>query len=59
MRHIASTHKGGMLYYNTQRNEFMHPEDNLSNVVIRILNSIAKDINYYSTLDMNCLTMHI
>ena len=43
----------------TQRNAFMHPEDSLSNVGIRILNSIAKDINYYSTLDMNYLTMHI
>ena len=43
----------------TQRSEIMHPEDNLSNVGIRILNSIAKDINYYSTLDMNYLTMHI
>ncbi len=43
----------------TQRNAIMHPEDNLSNVGIRILNSIAKDINYYSTLDMNYLTMHI
>lgn len=43
----------------TQRNAIMHPEDNLSNIGIRILNSIAKDINYYSTLDMNYLTMHI
>ena len=43
----------------TQRNAIMHPEDNCSNVGIRILNSIAKDINYYSTLDMNYLTMHI
>ena len=43
----------------TQRDAIMHPEDNLSNVGIRILNSIAKDINYYSTLDMNYLTMHI
>ena len=43
----------------TQRNAIMHPEDNLSNVGIRIVNSIAKDINYYSTLDMNYLTMHI
>ncbi len=43
----------------TQRDAIMHPEDNLSNVGIRILNSVAKDINYYSTLDMNYLTMHI
>ena len=43
----------------TRRDAIMHPEDNLSNVGIRILNSIAKDINYYSTLDMNYLTMHI
>ena len=43
----------------TQRNAIMHPDDNLSNVGIRILNSVAKNINYYSTLDMNYLTMHI
>ena len=43
----------------TQRNAIMHPEDNVSNVGIRILNSVAKDINYYNTLDMNYLTMHI
>ncbi len=43
----------------TQRNAIMHPEDNLSNVGVRILNSIAKDVNYYNTLDMNYLTMHI
>ena len=28
-------------------------------VGIRILNSIARDISYYSTLDMNYLTMHV
>ncbi len=43
----------------TQRDAIMHPKDNASNVEIRILNSIAKDINYYSTLDMNYLTMHV
>ncbi len=43
----------------TRRNAIMHPEDNLSNVGIRILNSIARDISYYSTLDMNYLTMHV
>ena len=37
----------------------MHPEDNCSNAGIRILHSIAKDISYYSTLDMNYLTMHV
>ena len=43
----------------TRRHLIMHPEDNLSNVGIRILNSVARDITYYSTLDMNYLTMHI
>ena len=43
----------------TQRSAIMHPEDNLANVGIRILNSIATEINYYSTLDMNYLTLHI
>ena len=43
----------------TQRDAIMHPEDNCSNVGIRILNSVAKDISYYSTLDMNYLTMHV
>ncbi len=43
----------------TERNAIMHPEDNLANIGIRILYSVAKDINYYSTLDMNYLTMHI
>ena len=43
----------------TKRSEIAHPEDNISNVGIRILNSVAKDINYYSILDMNYLTMHI
>lgn len=43
----------------TRRDAIMHPEDNCSNVGIRILNSIAKDISYYSTLDMNYLTMHV
>ena len=43
----------------TQRNAIMHPEDNISNIGIRFVNSVAKDINYYSMLDMNYLTMHI
>ena len=43
----------------TQRDAIMHPEDNLSNIGIRILNSVAKDMHYYSMLDMNYLTMHI
>ena len=43
----------------TQRDAIMHPEDNLSNVGIRILNFIAKDISYHTTLDMNYLTMHV
>ena len=43
----------------TRRNAIMHPEDNCANIGIRVLNAIAKDINYYSTLDMNYLTMHV
>ena len=43
----------------TRRSEILHPEDNLANVGIRILNSIATDINYYSILDMNYLIMHV
>ncbi len=43
----------------TQRDAVMHPEDNCSHVGIRVLNAVAKEINYYSTLDMNYLTMHV
>ena len=42
-----------------QRIAIMKPENSYSHIGIRILRSIALDMDYYSTLDMNCLTMHI
>ncbi len=43
----------------SQREAILHPEDICSNVGIRILNSIATDIHYYTILDMNYLTMQV
>ena len=37
----------------------MNPEDKTANIGIRILNSIARDMDYYSALEMNYLTMHV
>lgn len=42
-----------------QRIAIMKPENSYSHIGIRILRSIAHDMEYYSTLDMNYLTMHI
>ena len=42
-----------------KRIEIMNPEDKAANIGIRILNSIARDMDYYSALDMNYLTMHV
>ncbi len=42
-----------------QRIAIMKPENSYSHIGIRILRSIAHDVEYYSTLDMNCLTMRI
>ncbi len=36
-----------------------HLPDPLSHVGIRVLNSVARDISYHSTLSMNYLTMHV
>ena len=42
-----------------QRVAIMNPADPASNIGIRLLYSVAMDIEYHSTLDMNYLTMHI
>ena len=42
-----------------QRVAIMAPENIYSHIGIRILRSIARDMDYYSTLDMNYLTLHI
>ena len=42
-----------------RRAAIMAPEDAAANIGIRILRSIARDVEYYSMLDMNYLTMHI
>ncbi|MBQ7606357.1 MAG: hypothetical protein IJU59_07745 [Firmicutes bacterium] len=46
--------------FNTsQRIAIMDPEDKTANIGIRILHSIARNVDHYSTLDMNYLIMHI
>ena len=43
----------------SKRVEIMNPEDRTANIGIRILNSIARDVDYYSALEMNYLIMHV
>jgi hypothetical protein len=43
----------------SKRVEIMNPEDKTANIGIRILNSIARDVDYYSALEMNYLIMHV
>ena len=42
-----------------QRIAIMDPEDPAANPGIRILQSVAKSVDHYSTLDMNYMIMHI
>ena len=42
-----------------KRIEIMNPKDRTANIGIRILSSVARDMDYYSTLEMNYLTMHV
>ena len=48
------------MYFDTaKRMEIMNSEDSISHIGIRIINSISHDTEYYSTLNVNYLVMHI
>ena len=52
--------RDNFMYFDTaKRMEIMNSEDGISNIGIRIINSISHDTEYYSTLNVNYLVMHI
>ena len=42
-----------------KRTEIMNPEDPMSNVGIRVLNTICESTDYYSALNVNFLVMKL
>ena len=52
--------RDNFMYFDTaKRMAIMNSGDGISNIGIRIINSISYDTEYYSTLNVNYLVMHI